>query len=579
MTTATDRETLARRLLAARRAADTAARGIPLAAPDAEVPCAAEQRRIWLATALDESGTVPPVTAGVALDGPLDLSALGVAYAALLDRHVVLRTGYRVGPDGEPLPVPPIGAATGEPDLVDLTVFPEPDREPLAAGMAVAAAGEPFDLTTGALTRLVVYRLAADRHRLMLIGHHIAADGWSLSILLRELAADYRALVAGGRPDHDRVRPDYADYAVWSYPRLAAVLPERSGYWRHRLAGLRPILDWAPPAPRSTDDRRRSATAVARVDLAVLDRLRSAVTPPLTGPVALLTVYAIGLSRLSGRADVATGVVTGGRAHRDLESMVGCFVNLLPVRVDTPGSTSYAAAAGRVREALAGAFAHEIPFDRIVAAAAPRRAPGVHPIVQTLFIERDEAQPAAEWATGLAAAPWGQEVDGTGYDLVLAVTVGAESAELVLTYPTDRFDRAGMARLATDLAELARALAAQPDRPLAEVQPWAALDAPAHAPASSGTAVTVGPADAELIEGVRRIWGDVLGRVELPDDADLFDLGGDSLALVRIAARITEAYGVAVPASAFFDTPTVAGFAAAIAALDPAAPDHAEQPR
>ncbi|MGW0916631.1 condensation domain-containing protein [Streptomyces sp. NPDC002784] len=605
---------MALRLLAARRrtTAPGGSTGLPRAPRDGRpLVCSAEQRRIWLAELIAGPGAVPPVTAGLALDGHLDPDRLTAALAAVLGRHPVLRARFaaRTGPDGRPdaepwqtLPAdPPTAAETATlVETLDLTPFPEPEREDIARGMAVSAAGQPFDPTTGRLLRLTVLRLAADRHRLLLTCHHLAADGASVAVLLDGLATAYRDGPHTVPPGPEI--PDYADYAQWSRDRLERVLPDRLAYWRHQLAGAPPRLlpDLAPPARPARAGGRSTATAVARVDATTLEALRGVGGGvPLTAHTALLTGYLMLLARAARTAEATVGVVSGGRPHPELATVVGCFTDLLPLRVKLHGDPDFRTLAHRVRDALAAALTHAAPFDRIVSAVAPRRARGVHPLFQTLFVEREEGARAATgaagsgWGPGLASRPWGQEVDGTAYDLTLAATTGPGGAELVLTYPRDRFAPGAAGAFTAELAEVLRLSAENPDAPVSRLrtpEAWrpapapddartehrptpgsdtAAVDAPhAEAPtADAADASPQAPATRSVTDAVCALWAEVLGRPGIGPDDDLFALGGDSLAVVRIAARTEDRFGVPVPAGLFFETPTPAAFGAALARL------------
>ncbi|MQY10737.1 hypothetical protein SRB5_08500 [Streptomyces sp. RB5] len=574
-----ERRELALRLLAARRqSAAPAGGGLPRAPRDGRpLVCSAEQRRVWLAELVAGPGATPPVTLGLAVDGPLDTARLTAALASVVGRHPVLRTRFAARDDVEPWQTPPAAPPTAAEagelvEVLDLAPFPEAEREDLAAGMAVDAAGQPFDPAAGRLLRLTVLRLAPDRHRLLLACHHIAADGPSMAVLLDQLATAYRDDPSPAAPE----APDYADYAQWSRERLERILPGRLAYWRHQLTGapdrLSPAL--APPARRPRPGGRSTATATARVDADTLRALREAGPgpAPLTPHVVLLTAFLVLLARAAGTREATVGVVSGGRPHPELAATVGCFTDLLPVRVKLQGDPDYRTLAPRVRDTLAAALANATPFDQIVSALSPRRLPGVHPVFQALFIEREDngRDTPGDWGGGLTVRPWGQEVDGTAYDLTLAATTGADGAELVLTYPRERFSAAAAGAFVSELTELLEQLAAQPDEPVGKsvtAEAWRPdPSAVPKAPAAPAPApVPVG--DGSLVAEVRALWADVLGRPEVGADDDLFTLGADSLAVVRIAARTQERYGVPVPAALFFTTPTPAAFGAALAQL------------
>ncbi|MEV0390930.1 condensation domain-containing protein [Nonomuraea sp. NPDC050643] len=428
------RRELMTRLLAQKAAATAIP---PLPRSGAPMECSHEQRRIWLATQATPETAPPNVTLGLTLTGELDPTRLLTALTALVARHETLRTRY-TAIDGVPhqlvRPAQPVPL-----ELVDLTALPEPDREPEALSLALAAAGERFDLARGPLLRLTVYRLGPGEHRLFLVCHHIACDGGSLPLLAADLAALYAG--AGLTPPPPL---QYADYAAWSAGRARERLPGRLPYWRERLAGIEPVF---ARLPHTAAPGRAGATAAVRVGREVVERLRG--EGPVTPFAVLLAAYLVLLRRLSGRDDLVVGTVTSGRGRRELERVAGCFINLVPLRVSVPDA--FPALLARVREAVAGALANEIPFDALVSGLGAHRLPGVHPAFQAAFVHRDDPAPPPGWA-GPRAGVWAHEVDDGSFDLGLTATPRDAEYELALTGRLARFTPADLAGHARTLA-------------------------------------------------------------------------------------------------------------------------------
>ncbi|MEV5557560.1 condensation domain-containing protein [Nonomuraea wenchangensis] len=453
-----DRRELMARLLA-RKAAAAAVPVLPRTGEPME--CSHEQRRGWLAARAAPETAPPNVTLGLALTGELDLPRLASALAALVSRHEALRTRY-VAADGLPRQV--VRPAQPVPlELVDLTCLPEPERESEALALALAAAGERFDLERGPLLRLTVYRVGPLEHRLFLVCQHIACDGAGVALVAADLAAAYAGEELPPPP-----APQYADYAAWSVRRAAERTPRRLPYWRERLAGLEPLfprlsLPMPPLPPADAAAGRASATARVRVGRALVERLRGgggdgpAGGGPVTPFAALLAAYLVLLHEISGRRDLVVGAVTSGRGRRELEPVVGSFVNLVPLRVGLDGLTGFADLLARVRESVAGALANEIPFDALVSGLGAHRLRGVHPSFQAAFVHRGDPAPPAGWA-GLDVRVWEHEVDDGGFDLGLTATPRGGAYELALTGRLVRFT-------AADLAVLAKRLAAVVERP------------------------------------------------------------------------------------------------------------------
>jgi hypothetical protein len=428
------RRELMTRLLA-RKAAAT---GIPvLPRTGAPMECSHEQRRIWLAGQATPGAAPPNVTLGLAVTGELDLTRLSAALSALVARHEALRTRL-AAIDGLPRQV--IRPAQPVPlELVDLTCLPEEEREPEALTLAASAAGERFDLARGPVLRLSVYRVGPLEHRLFLVCPHIACDGGSVALVAADLAALYSGADLLPPPS-----PQYADYAAWSLGRAGERVPERLPYWRERLAGIEPVF---PRIPHSGG----KAAAVARIGRDVLDDLRG--DGPATPFAVLLSAYLVLLHRLSGRRDLVVGTVTSGRGRRELEGVVGCFINLVPLRVSVPDG--FPSLLTRVREAVAGALANEIPFDALVSGLGGHRLPGVHPTFQAAFVHRDDPAPAQDWA-GLRARVWEHELDDPGFDLGLTATPRGREYELALTGRSARFTAADLDGFGRTLLDVLR---------------------------------------------------------------------------------------------------------------------------
>ncbi|GIH29785.1 hypothetical protein Aph01nite_80950 [Acrocarpospora phusangensis] len=413
----------------------------PLPRDGSPLACSHEQRRIWLAQQSDPTAA-PNVTLGVRLTGALDLARLADACTALIARHEALHTVYTPA-DGEPyqeirpgLPAPF--------EFIDLSGLPEPEREATALGLARTASAERFAVTSGPILRLTVYRISAWEHRLFLVCHHIAADGGSLAIMADDLASLY----SGARPSAPPVQ--YADYAAWSAERSARRLPERLPYWTERLSGLPAPLFGGRPAESGV---RSGATAMVRVDREAVDRLRRAADGPATPFVCLCAAYVVLLQRMTGHRDVTVGIVSASRTRRELESVVGTFVNMVPLRVAQPAGQTFAGLLTRVREAAAGALANEIPFDTLVSRAGIPRIPGVHPVFQASFVHREDPKPPADW-DGLTAQVWDHEVDDATLDLALTATPRGEQYELAFTGRLARFSPAEVHALPATFAAL-----------------------------------------------------------------------------------------------------------------------------
>src|SRR5438128_1879071 len=202
-------------IIALLRDADRAERpaSIMPAPRDGPPPLSFAQQRLWFLDQLEPDSVAYTIPAAVRLAGRLDLALLAGSLAAIMRRHEVLRTTFALR-DGQPVQII-AAAATCPLALLDLSAAPPADREPALRHLLRAALGRPFDLARGPILRTYLLRLAADEHVLLLTIHHIAADGWSTGVFIRELVALYQAGFSGQAAQLPKLPIQYADYAIW----------------------------------------------------------------------------------------------------------------------------------------------------------------------------------------------------------------------------------------------------------------------------------------------------------------------------------------------------------------------------
>ncbi|WP_036331570.1 non-ribosomal peptide synthetase/MFS transporter [Microbispora sp. ATCC PTA-5024] len=459
------RQEALRRLLATRAAAADAItpRG------GGPAPCSYEQAQMWLGARLGEGAPAPNSTIGLRLTGPLDTRALTVALDTLVERHEILRTVYE-GDGHEPRQIV-LDPGPAPLDVVDLRDLPEAEREDRAREITFRAAVERFDLETGPVHRTTLVRLGDEEHVLLFVCHHIACDGWSVGIIVDELTGVYAA-VHEGRPAGIAPPPlQYADYAAWSRRELTGERRERRlAYWRDRLDGASAVeLPMAKEQSAAPSGGTRSGCHLFTLPDEVLQALREAGGPGTTPFVALLTVFSMLLARYTGQSDLTLATVNGGRRRVELEPVLGCFVNALPLRADLSGDPSFRQAAAGVRQRLGEALANHLPFSELAGALSDRDARNfsLSTVGFSLRVFRDQR---GRWP-GLEASVWEHEVDDFTYDLALLVHLnGADDPELYLTYQKDRFDEDAVVRLAGHYRALAERIAAAPGTPLADLE-------------------------------------------------------------------------------------------------------------
>ncbi|WP_051800735.1 non-ribosomal peptide synthetase [Streptomyces sp. NRRL F-525] len=420
----------------------------------------------------------------LALDGLLDVGRLRASWDVVVGRHAILRAGFHRLASGEA-----VQAVAREVELpwreADLSGLAEVDAEVAAARLSGEELSVGFDLGRGPLLRLLLLRLGERRHRLVLTTHHIVLDGWSLPILLNELQTVYRA--GGGAQALPAVR-SYRDYLSWlsRQDRDAA-----RAAWREELAGAEePTL--VAPVDQARLPMRPEAVRVecgAELTQALNDVARR-------GGVTMATVvqgaWALVLARLAGRRDVVFGTTVAGRPA-DLpgaESLIGLFINTLPVRVETDGRESVLEMLDRLQRRQLGVMGHQH-----LGLAEIKQVAGPGAEFDTLVVYENyprSAEALPDDPDALVIWPGGRTRDASHYPLGLIVAPG-ERMELQLDHRPDLFDRARADEVLAALVRVLEQFAADPEMPLGRV----------------------GLLDAERLDRLTRDWQDVSAEVPM----------------------------------------------------------------
>jgi amino acid adenylation domain-containing protein len=440
---------------------------LKLAPRQGPIPLSFAQERLWFLDKLEPGSATYNVPLTFRMRGPLDAKALHLALRGVERRHDVLRTTYGAC-DGWPAQVVATPAAVSL-NVIDLVGFPGPEAEALRLASEEARAG--FDLENAVPVRASLWRLAEQDHLLLVTIHHIAVDGWSLSLLARELSALYQAF-AGAEPSPLAELPlQYADYAVWQREWLRGEVLERQvAYWRERLAGAPAVLELATDRPRPAVRRYRGDRRAVQLDDALTQSLKElAQREGVTLFMALLAGFQALLARYSGQEDVVVGIATGGRAHPALEGLIGLFVNTLALRTDLSGNPTFQALLGRVKGSALGAYAHQdVPFEKLVEDLRPARSLSHTPVFQVLFALRHA--PAEPFdVPGLHTTSVPIDTQTSKFDLSLGLEERGAGLAGAMEYDTDLFDAETIDRMLRHYGVLLKEAVAHPDRPLSEL--------------------------------------------------------------------------------------------------------------
>jgi amino acid adenylation domain-containing protein len=543
------------------------------------LPLSYAQERMWFLQRYAPASAQYHVPIAVDLTGDLDQAALASAIQAVADRHPMLRVVFGEH-DGQPYQsILPAGTQIALPQT-DLTML-EPGQRPAALGqLAAAVFTEPFDLTSAPPIRAALVRTGTRRHRLLLVVHHLVADGWSLPLIYHDLAGAY----SGDLPPAQELT--YGDFAGWQRAALATPAAGRlAGYWRDQLAGspARLCLDGdlpGQPGAGAGEGPAEGAGGICRlaVPAGLAGRVRETGRHAGATPFAtLLAAFVVLLSRHTPQRDLVIGTPVAGREDVALTDMVGLFLNTLPLRIDAAGEPAFTELIRRVRETVVAGLEHAgLPFERIVELAGLPRASGHQPLVQVLFA----LQPAirSRFALGEVTAEVQPAHHGTAkFDLTMSLFDDGDGFSGYLEYRSDLFSPAYAAAFAAEFTELLGNLAGDPGQLVGAaaapsgppVTPETAAGGSAEAASSTkAPGRPSGAATAGLQAEIGRLWEHLLG-VPAGRDTNFFAIGGHSLAAMRVIAELRDRLGRDVPVRDLFDYPALGAFTARVAAAPP----------
>ncbi|HEU4881716.1 MAG TPA: condensation domain-containing protein, partial [Longimicrobium sp.] len=424
-------------------------------------PLSWEQRRLWFLHRLAPEGGAYTIPAALRLAGALDGGALQAAVRRVAERHEAMRLTFREV-DGEPV------QEAGPADRVRI------DREDLRMrpGDVDAALAEffarGFDLHREPPFRALLLRTADDEHVLALASHHIASDGGSTAVLLREIPAFYAAEVAG----RDAHLPDpplqFPDFAAWQ--RGQTVDAAALEWWRDALAGAPQVLEVPADRPRPAAQSFEGS----RLAFALGGELSEGVRALAAGEQAsvfsvLLAALAVLLHRATGEDDLLIGSAVTNRNAPGADAAVGFFVNTVPLRMRVDADASPRTLISQARRRVAEAQDHAgVPFDRIVDAAEVRRDPGRPPLVQVI-VSLDPAEEDVLAIPGITATRLPVDTGAAPFDLMVSVADGRDGIRGELQYPTALYDAETIQRLADRLTATLVAFVDAPAAPVIDL--------------------------------------------------------------------------------------------------------------
>jgi amino acid adenylation domain-containing protein len=443
-------------------------------------PLSHGQRALWFLYQLAPDSSAYNVIYAARIRSALDIPALRRALQALIDRHATLRTTYgtRRGElvqqvhQQQDVHFEVIDASSWNPARLDAQLFEEADR--------------PFDLEQGQVLRLELFKLSEQEHILLLTIHHIAADFWSLDVLVHELSTLYAAKQAGAAASLPPLQVQYTDYVRWQAELLAGSEGEKlRDFWLSNLAGELPTLNLPTDRVRPPIQSFRGASLQYRFELdeELSSRLRAlSKAAGTTLYMTALAAFQVLLHRYSGQDDILVGSPALGRSRAEWEQIVGYLINPLVFRADFSENPTFRTFLDQVRRTVLSALEHqEYPFPLLVEQLQPTRDPSRSPLFQVMFVwdrlRQREGQPdalnllaAGSDEADIQVEPMISEQRGAALDLTLTMFEVGEALSGAVQYNVDLFDKGTIGRMVEHFQTLLRSIVADPTQRIAHLK-------------------------------------------------------------------------------------------------------------
>ncbi|MEH2110842.1 amino acid adenylation domain-containing protein [Nostoc sp.] len=442
------------------------------------LPLSFAQQRLWFLDQLIPNNPFYNIPLALHLTGSLKLAALEQTFNEIVQRHEALRTTIVVQ-KGQPVQV--INPTLTIPlPIIDLRQLPQAEREIQARRFTTQEAQRPFNLSTDSLLQVKLLWLDETQYILLLTMHHIVSDGWSIGVLIQEIAALYTAFASNQPSPLPKLTIQYADFAYWQRQWLQGeVLEKQLSYWQKQLDGIS-ILNLPTDRPRLAAQTYQGARQPLQLSKSLSKALLALRQQEgVTLFITLLAAFQVLLYRYTQQEDIAIGSPIANRNRSEIEGLIGFFVNSLVLRTDLSGNPTFRELLSRVKEVALGAYAHQdLPFEKLVEELHPERNLNQNPLFQVVFALQNAPMTALELPS-LTLSPLPFETETTRFDLEFHLWepntqngLWADSSEGIsgfVIYSTDLFDDPTITRMLGHFQTLLEGIVANPEERIAQL--------------------------------------------------------------------------------------------------------------
>ena len=436
---------------------------------DLELPLSFSQQRLWFLDQLEPNSPFYNIPTALRLSGKLNIDALEKSLAEIIRRHESLRTTFKAV-RGKPHQVIAENFELNI-DKVDLSAIAAEEREAEVLRLAKEDAQKPFDLSNGPLLRVALMSLDEEENVILFNMHHIISDGWSVGVLIQEVAALYQSFSENKPSTLPELPVHYADFAYWQRNWLQGdVMEAQLNYWRDQLDSRAFVLDLPTDRPRLAAQTFRGAVKSKKLPDELLVSLKAlSQKEGVSLFMTLLAAFKTLLYRYSGQEHINVGTPHANRNRLETENLIGFFINTLVLHTDLSNNPGFKELLQRVKDVAFGAYRYQdIPFETLVEELQPERDLSHTPLFQVMFVLQNAPMQSLE-LPGLTFNPI-QAPSGTAkFDLSLIIGEdGGFSASF--EYNTDLFDESTIERILNHFQTLLEAVSADPEQSIDTIQ-------------------------------------------------------------------------------------------------------------
>jgi len=433
-------------------------------------PTSLAQQRLWFLNQLEPDSVAYNISFAIRIAGDLKVHALEKSLRALVNRHEILRTTF-CAVEGRPVQVVAPHAELILP-IIDISGWPKAVREDRARGLARDEAQRLFDLARGPLLRTTLLRLAEAECILLLSMHHIVADGWSMNVFVNETAALYDSFRRDESSPLAELPLQYSDYSIWQREWLKSGAAESQlSYWRQHLNSRPALLDLQFDHPRTAVESSPGLKQSIVLDAELTERLRRLSRQEhVTIFMTLLAAFQTLLYRYTNQVDISVGSTIAGRDRKEIEGLIGCFLNTLVLRTDLSGDPTFRELLHRVREVALAAYANQdVPVEMLLDELRPERHLNLNPLFQVMFILQNTPHTQLQLAdVTLSLLP--NDYSTPKFDLTLDLTERPQDISGFIEYRTELFETESIARFAQQFRTLLGAIVECPERRVSQLR-------------------------------------------------------------------------------------------------------------